>query len=107
MVLYVLLRARPAIATACTAFANFNSLPIQSIPDIRRVASAQWCAHAVVNSHLPFELDARDPNFARECLSWSFQTQCEIQELIAGTKLLISNSRALMVEADHIFARVG
>jgi hypothetical protein len=59
----------------------------------------------VVSSHLPFELDARDADFARECLSWSSQTQCEIQDLIAATKRVIADTRALMAEADRMIAR--
>jgi hypothetical protein len=59
---------------------------------------------AHIDSHLPFELDARDPDFARQCLLWSSQTRCEIQEVIASTKHTIAISRALIAEADRLLA---
>ena len=59
----------------------------------------------MVSSHRPFELDARAPDFARECLAWSSQTQGEIQGLIAATKRVIADTRALMAEADRMIAR--
>jgi hypothetical protein len=48
------------------------------------------------NSHLPFHLDARDPDFARQCLIWSAQTRSEIQQIIAD---------ALIAEADRILGK--
>ena len=57
------------------------------------------------DSHLPFKLDTRDPNFRHECLAWAFQTQLEITEIIAGTHRTITNSKDLMKEIDRLLAR--
>jgi hypothetical protein len=59
----------------------------------------------MINPHLPFELDARDPDFVRKVFSWSCQVQREIQELVAATERTIATSRALMAEADYLLAR--
>jgi len=59
----------------------------------------------VINSHLIFELDVRDPDFAGKCASWSGQVQREMQETVAATERTIATSRALMTLADHILAR--
>jgi hypothetical protein len=60
---------------------------------------------AEVNPHLPYELDSRDPNFAREMLEWSEQTRREIQEVLASTRRTIATTRVLIAEADLILAR--
>jgi hypothetical protein len=59
---------------------------------------------AQLDPHLPFQLDARDPDFARQCLLWSLQTRCEIQATIATTQQTIATSKALMAEMDQILA---
>jgi len=59
---------------------------------------------AHLNARLPFELDARDPGFSRECLLWARQTQREIQETIEATKETIDKSKELMTEVDRILA---
>ena len=60
---------------------------------------------AEVNPHLPYELDSRDPNFAREMLVWSEQTRRDIREVLAGTRRTIATSRSLIAQADRILAR--
>jgi hypothetical protein len=60
---------------------------------------------AQANRHLPFDLDPRDPNFAREMLSWSLQTRCEISELLANATETLATSRALMAQTDRLLAR--
>jgi hypothetical protein len=54
---------------------------------------------------LPLDLDPKDPNFSRQCLDWSWTTQAEIADLIAGTKKEIAASWALLAEANRILAR--
>lgn len=56
------------------------------------------------NPHLPFERDARDPNFARDALVWAAQTQQDIRELVTATRHTIATTRALMAEADRLIA---
>ena len=60
---------------------------------------------AEANHQLLTDLDARSPDFARHMLCWSFQTRCEIGELVALTKQTIVTSRTLMAEADRILTR--
>jgi hypothetical protein len=57
------------------------------------------------NRHLPFDIDPRDPDFAREMFSWASETQSEICELLAATRQTLAVSRALMASADRILAR--
>ena len=59
----------------------------------------------MVDHHLPFILDAKDPDFPRQCLAWAFEAKSEIMELIAKANGDIAISRALMAEADRILAR--
>jgi hypothetical protein len=59
---------------------------------------------ARVGSHLPFELDARDPDFFREIQLWSSQTQGDLQELLAATQQTIATTKALIAEVDRMIA---
>ena len=52
----------------------------------------------------PVELDVDDPEFSRKYLLWAHQVQCEIVELLAGSRETLANSRALMLEADRLLA---
>jgi hypothetical protein len=58
----------------------------------------------VVYSHLPFELDSRDPNFARGCRARSAEKR-EMEELIAGTKRAIADSLVVIAEANRVLDR--
>ena len=60
---------------------------------------------AHLNARLPFELDARDPSFPRECILWARQTQREMEETIEATKETIDKSKELITEVDRILAR--
>jgi hypothetical protein len=65
---------------------------------------------AVMADHHPHyvfltELDYRDPDFSRKCLLWMGQTQREILELVASSKMTLSQSRTVMDEADLLLAR--
>jgi hypothetical protein len=60
---------------------------------------------AEANPRLPYELDSRDPNFAREMLAWSEQTRRDIGEALVGTRRSIAASKALMAQTDRILAR--
>jgi hypothetical protein len=59
----------------------------------------------VVDHHLPFKLDAKDPDFPRQCLAWASEAKSEIMELVLGTEDEIAASRRLMAKADRILAR--
>jgi hypothetical protein len=52
----------------------------------------------------PQTLDICDPDFPGKCLSWTHQLQCDISELIAGSKETLAESRGLMREADRLLA---
>jgi hypothetical protein len=54
---------------------------------------------------LPAEIDIHDVNFARDMLSWSLQTQRDMDELVAATKKTLATSRDLMAQADRVLAR--
>jgi hypothetical protein len=59
----------------------------------------------MVDQRLPFTLDAKDPDFPRQCLAWAFEAKCEIMELIEKANGHIEISRALVAEVDRILAR--
>ena len=52
----------------------------------------------------PVDLDVRDPDFARKYFLWAHQLQCEVVELVAGSKETLAESRTLMLEADRLLA---
>jgi hypothetical protein len=52
----------------------------------------------------PADLDIRDPDFAGKYLSWTHQLRCDMDELIAGTRATLAESRALLQEADRLLA---
>jgi hypothetical protein len=51
------------------------------------------------------ELDYRDPDFPRKCLLWMGQTQREIAEVVANTKITLAESQTAMAEANWLIAR--
>ncbi len=55
--------------------------------------------------HLPFEIDARDPDFAYKSASWLFEVHCQVNELITRTKETIVTSNELMAKVDRLLAR--
>ena len=57
---------------------------------------------------LPSELDVRDPNFARQCLSWAHEAHRDMEELIARTTATIEESSALLEHLDRLLSwRLG
>ncbi len=62
-------------------------------------------AVAHLNFRLPFELDARDPNFPYQHASWLFEIQCQIAELVARGKETIAASNELMAKVDRVLAQ--
>ena len=52
----------------------------------------------------PLEFDVRDPNFPRQCVQWSRDTQSEIATTIALTEKELAVSRAIMSQVDRILA---
>ena len=59
--------------------------------------------HSAYHS-VPADLDTRDPAFARKYFLWARQVQCEVVELVAGSKETLAQSRALLLEADRLLA---
>ncbi len=55
--------------------------------------------------HLPFELDARDPNFAHKSASWAFEMECHINELVMRGQETIAASYELMAKVDRLLVR--
>ena len=55
----------------------------------------------------PLDFDVRDPDFPRRYRTWSMETLCEIEDLIARTEDELAISRAIMNTVDRILARRG
>jgi hypothetical protein len=52
----------------------------------------------------PANLDIRDSDFPEKCLLWTHQLQSDMDELIAGTRATLAESRALLQEVDRLLA---
>lgn len=61
----------------------------------------------MARTHSPalLDQDVRAADLAREMASWSFEFQCEVQELLLVSKRTIATSKTLIAEADRILAR--
>lgn len=59
---------------------------------------------AHIDPHLPFELRAYDPNFARKIQSWAFEMTCQMHELILKTQETNDATRTLMADVDRALA---
>jgi hypothetical protein len=62
----------------------------------------------MANSHLPFELDARQPDFQPDYAFFRAQsetTRAEIDEMVAATRRVIAASETLIAECDRTLAR--
>ena len=55
-----------------------------------------------VHSHLPLQVDPRDPNFLRDMKLWHVEFRNEMSELIVKTKETVDQSRALIRDADSL-----
>ena len=53
---------------------------------------------------LPSQLDICDPDFPAQCQRWTAQMRSEMQETIALTRQMITETRALLKEADRVLA---
>jgi len=62
---------------------------------------------AMVLHRTPLDFDARDPDFPRQCRTWSVETRSEIEDLIARTKKEVAISRAIMNGVDRLLVRRG
>ena len=59
----------------------------------------------MIDPHVPFEMDARDPYFAGDIALWSRQTLSEMRGLVAATRRTIASSTALIAQVDRLLAR--
>jgi hypothetical protein len=57
------------------------------------------------NAHPQLRLDPCDPNFRQEWLSWAFDTESQMHELILAGLDAIERSNALMAQVDRVLPR--
>jgi hypothetical protein len=57
------------------------------------------------NHLFPDQLDVRDPDFPRQCLSMARQICIDFAETVTATKKTIADAREVMAETDRILAR--
>lgn len=60
---------------------------------------------AEATEHLPFDIDARSPSFARDMLEWAQHAATDMQQTVATTQRTIAASHVVIADTDRILGR--